>query len=298
MRLLITDPKWTWREWLKANQGDQDVVCLDVADADHGPPARAFLLRGGKVREWRLVGSIYANRNPNDLLIAAAQLMKQAKDPIVVSFEMRESPVHRHMALSLAELIDAKEVLVPEGSPFIHEPWPVEAKPIAAPKSHPQAAVLAHRRSRWLELIESCQTHTIELDHVSLYGVRLGAGRRLHGQPFDDLGIHVEIYGQTLLIVSDKEPDAQLAGDALNLAHASKIHLVSSTAYEGLVCSFVRGTGEDFGMGVVVNIDFEERRATILNNAVAPAPVRMVRIGSTRIDDTGKETGETKPWAV
>jgi polynucleotide 5'-kinase involved in rRNA processing len=128
--------------------------------------------------------------------------------------------------------------------------------------------------------------------------VRLGSGQRLHGSPFDSLGSHVELYGQTLLVVGDQVPDDRSAGEALNLAHASKLHLVSPRSYDNLVCSFVRGTGEDFGIGVIREIDFVERRAVVFNTAVAPAPVRNVRVGSLRIDATGKETGETKPWAV
>jgi polynucleotide 5'-kinase involved in rRNA processing len=202
------------------------------------------------------------------------------------------------MAMSLVETIDVSEVFIPEGSVFLHEPWPLVAGAVALPKSLPIAAQLAHRRARWLEMLEGCSEHRLSLDHLSLAGVRLGSGRRLRGAPFDEMGVHVEVYGQSLLVITDHEPDEQTIGDALNIAHASKLHLVAPDAYDSLTCSFVRGMGEDFGMGVVQSVDWEKREITVLNTAVAPAPVRCIRIGSTRIDDTGKETGETKPWAV
>ncbi len=299
MQLLIADPGWTWREWLKENLGQRDLVCLDISDADHGPPARVFLLRDGKVRLWRLTGSVYPHRNPVDLLVGAASIISGAKkDAVVLSFDLREMPVIRQMALALSELSVFEEVLVPEGSAFLHEPWLIDAQPVPIQESLPDAAKTAQRRARWLEMLEGCEEHTLELDHIGLHGVRLGSGQRLHGAPFDDLGVHVEVYGNTLLVVTDHDHDERTAGDALNLAHATKINFVSVNAYDGLLCSFVRGTGEDFGIGVVKNIDFEARTATFLNNAVAPAPVKSVRIGSLRIDETGKETGETKPWAV
>lgn len=296
--ILVTDPEWSWREWLKSNLADRDYVCLDVSNADYGPPSRVFFAKKGKVRSYKFVGSIYANRNPVDLLLGARQLIDQAQDPVIALFEMRESPVLRQMALSLVETIDADEIYAPEGSSFLHEPWPIPASSVSLTAALPQAAQLAQRRARWLEMIENCTEHKLELDHVALHGVRLGSGRRLHGSPFDDLGIHVEVYGQSLLIVGDHEPDEQALGDAMNLTHATKLHLVSPAAYDWLVCSVARGHNEDFGMGVVQGIDFEKREMTLLNTAVAPAPIRAVRIGSTRIDDTGKETGETKPWAV
>jgi polynucleotide 5'-kinase involved in rRNA processing len=202
------------------------------------------------------------------------------------------------MALALAECAPFDEVLVPEGSGFLHEPWLTPTTTVELPESLPETALTAQRRARWLEMLESCTEQTLELDHVGLYGTRLGGGRKLTGHPFDELGVHVEAQGSTLLVVSDQDVNEDAAADALNLAHATKLDLVSTTAYDGLLCSFVRGSGEDFGIGVVKSIDFHERKATFLNTAVAPAPVRNVRIGSLRIDASGKETGETKPWAV
>jgi polynucleotide 5'-kinase involved in rRNA processing len=297
--LLVADPKWSWRTWLKENLGQRDLVCLDVSNADYGPPARVFHLHEGKVRNWRFVGSVYPQRNPVDLLAGAADLIAKASDDaVVLSFEIHGMPIHRQMALALSENARIRSVLVPEGSQLLHEPWLIEAETIALQESLPENAQAAQRRARWLEMLEGCSEHMIELDHIGIHGVRLGSGQRLHGAPFDDLGIHVEVYGSTLLVVTGHDVDEQMAGDALNLAHATKLSLVSPDAYDGLLCSFVRGSGEDFGIGVVKGIDFHEREATFLNNAVAPAPVRSVRIGSLRIDETGKETGETKPWAV
>ncbi|MEX2242900.1 MAG: hypothetical protein WD716_03535 [Fimbriimonadaceae bacterium] len=299
MQLLISDPQWTWREWLKSELGGRGLVCLDVSDADHGPAGRVFLMRDGKVRAWRLVGSIHAVRNPVDLLAGAAQMVGLAgEDAVVVSFELRQAPALRQMALSLVESLGISRVLVPQGSQFLHEPWLVETESVALDPTLPDSALIAQRRARWLEMFEQCVEHELELDHVGIEGVRLGSGQRLHGSPFDALGVHVELYGQTLLVVGDHVPDDATASEALNLAHASKLHLVSPHSYDNLVCSFVRGTGEDFGIGVVREIDFVERRAVVLNTAVAPAPVRTLRLGSLRIDSTGKETGETKPWAV
>jgi polynucleotide 5'-kinase involved in rRNA processing len=206
--------------------------------------------------------------------------------------------VLRQFALALAESGAYSEVLVPEGSQFLHEPWLAPSRPVHLPEALPESARTAQRRARWLEMLEGCTEHTLQLDHIGLYGIRLGSGRRLHGSPFESLGLHTEVYGNTLLVVSDRDLDERTVGDALNLAHATKLNLVSPRAYDGLLCSFVRGSGEDFGIGVVQSIDFEARTATFLNNAVAPAPVRNVRIGSLRIDSTGKESGDTKPWAV
>ena len=110
--LLVTDPAYSWREWIKSNLADRDLVCLDVANADYGPPGRVFLVREGKTRAYRFVGSVYANRNPVELLIGAQQL-DQARDPVVALFEMRESP---RMSSSLTRR------RVPSPPHFVHAP--------------------------------------------------------------------------------------------------------------------------------------------------------------------------------
>lgn len=296
---LINDPRWTWREWLKTSLGDRPLVSLNVADADHGPPGRVFLMRGGKVRSWRLVGSVYANRNPVDLVAGAQTLISQAGNGcVVLGFETHESPILRQMALAIAETSGFDEILAPTGSVFVHDPWPISVAQIDIPEALPDAAKLAQRRARWLEMLESCSEHTISLDKVGVYGVRFGSGTRLHGHPFSDIGPYVEKYGSTMLVVTDSEPREDLLAEATNLAHVRNIAFVSPTSYNGLICSFVRGNGEDFGIGMIKSIDFETREIAVLNTAVAPAPLRMIRVGSIRIDADGKELGETKPWAV
>lgn len=296
---LINDPKWTWREWLKTELRDRPFVCLDVSDADHGPAGRVFLMRDGKVRSWRLVGSVYSNRNPVDLLAGGMRLLAEAgPDPVVLGFQMHESPVLRQMALAVAESLGSGEALAPTGSPFVHDQWPVGVTQVSLPESLPEAARLAQRRARWLEMLEAGTEHIVSLDKVGVYGARLGSGSRMHGHPFTDLGPYVERYGNTLLVVTEGSPNEDLLNEAGNLAHTRNVAFVSPRAYDGTLCSFVRGTGEDFGIGIVKAIDFETREMTVINTAVAPAPVRMVRIGSIRIDLDGKETGETKPWAV
>ncbi|MCH7944446.1 MAG: hypothetical protein IIC73_00290 [Armatimonadetes bacterium] len=297
--LLIADPRWTWREWLKENLDGRDLVCLDVSDADHGPPGRVFLMREGKVRSWRFVGTVVAARNPVDVLAGGLRLAREASDDaVVLSFDVGDSPLLRQMALALAESVGAASVLIPSGSGLESEPWPVNPEWTELAEALPETVRIAQRRSRWLEVIEACDEHTLQLDEVGLYGVRLGSGERLTDPPFDKLGLHVEVCGPVLHVVSDEEPDETLVAEALNLSHASRLNLVSPNSYDGLVCSFVRGGGEDFGIGVVRSIDFEARRASFLSTAVAPAPVTAVRIGAVRIDETGKELGEARPWTV
>lgn len=296
---LINDPKWTWREWLKTHLGERPFLCLDVSDADHGPAGRVYLLREGKVRSWRLVGSVYSNRNPVDLLAGGLRMLSEAgPDVVVLGFQMRESPVLRQMSLALAECLGGGVALAPTGSSFVHDVWPFEVSQVTLPEALPDAALLAQRRARWLDMLEQATEHAVSLDKVGVYGTRIGCGTRLHGSPFSELGVYVERYGSTLLVVSDHEPADDLLQEAGNLAHTRHVSLVSPYSFDGLLCSFVRGSGEDFGIGVIKGIDFEAREMTVMNTAVAPAPVRMVRIGSVRIDMDGKESGETKPWAV
>ena len=119
------------------------------------------------VRRWRLTGSVYPHRNPVDLLIGAAAIIAEAgKDAVVVSFELREMPVVRQMALAFSELAEFESAIVPEGSSFLHEPWLVDAQPVPLQESLPESARTAQRRARWLEMLEGCEEHTLGLERT------------------------------------------------------------------------------------------------------------------------------------
>jgi polynucleotide 5'-kinase involved in rRNA processing len=68
--------------------------------------------------------------------------------------------------------------------------------------------------------------------------------------------------------------------------------------YRNLLCSFAKQSGEDFGMGILTDIDWNSMRAYAQCTAVPPAPVRILRLGSLRVDSNGHELGEVRPWQV
>ncbi len=301
--LLIGRPQDSWRGWLDANGRGGEVLCLDPANADYGPPGRVFLLREGKVAAWRFVGCLTPQRDPIGLMAAATSLLRQLDpDGWVWLFGLRASPVVRRLALALAQVIAPGEIVVPEGSRFEREGWPVGARTVPLEEPLPGLARSAQRRARWLELREACELHQTPLDSVRLVGARLGCGEPVPTLQRKSSGIdwvlHAEVAGSTALLVARHEPaDAELA-HALDVLHATKAVVVRPDDYVGLLCSFARQNGDDFGMGFVESIDFEERLLRARCTAVPPAPVRLVRLGALAVDPSGKELGEARPWAV
>ncbi|HRI44146.1 MAG TPA: hypothetical protein PLL78_03285 [Fimbriimonadaceae bacterium] len=301
--LLVSVRGSSWREWLKKHRRSRDLLILDPADPEHGTPGRLVLQRGDKALLWRFAGTLEPTRNPLAFLSAAANLAPLAsEDAIVLFFEVRFTPVLRQLALAVAQLLRSDEILIPDGCGFEGFGWPVGPQRVGLEPAFPEVVAAAQRRSRWIEMLERCEAHEVPLDRVSIEGLRLGGGLPI---PIGSLhlagvqnALHAEVFGSTLFLVARDGLDQDHIGRALDLTHASAAMVVEPSSYSGLLCSFADQLGDDFGMGMVEEIDFERRLVRAKCTAVAPAPVRILKIGSLRIDAGGKELGETKPWSA
>ncbi|MCW5937670.1 MAG: hypothetical protein KIT11_10245 [Fimbriimonadaceae bacterium] len=283
-------------DWPQETKDRPARLCLDPSDADHGPPARCFAWLEGGVRDWRLIGGLDPRSDPVALLEAAVELAGALPpDAIVLSFPVRETPFHRHLALSVARALRASRVIVPEGSPMARWPWPVGAEEVEMPDQYPVVVREAQRRARWLELFERSTLQEVDLGQVRVVGARLGSGERFRSPDFAG---YLEKCGETLLVVDDADLDDGLVGRLCAQAGAGKLVHTKASEYEGLVCSFARESGEDFGMGVVRSFEPARNRMVVLCDAIAPAPVRALKLGTLRVWSDGREVSELVPWSV
>lgn len=301
--LLIGTSKTTWRGWLKARLSGRDLVCLDPADANHGTPARIGLYRGERCVGWRFVGSTDAARNPIAMLSGAARLLAEAgPEPVVQMFDYRHQPVVRQLAYALAQVVQPAEILIPRDAGVPTTGWPVGPVEIEPEAEFQPMVVGAQRHAQWLKLLESCQDHEVGMDEVAIEGARFGSGERVKGEALQSARIegllHAEVCAGHLLMVVRREPDEDQVLAALNLVHANKATVVQPQAFSGRLCSFARQSGEDFGMGVIEEADFAARTFRVRCTAIAPAPVRILRIGTLKVDSLGREQGDDRPWTV
>ncbi|MEQ1935466.1 MAG: hypothetical protein ABL962_16525, partial [Fimbriimonadaceae bacterium] len=108
--------------------------------------------------------------------------------------------------------------------------------------------------------------------------------------------LHAEVCGPNLLLVSEGEVDEEVMGRALDVSHASKAIITHPEEYQNLLCAFGRENGEEFGMGMIERIDFSGRMIHVRSDAVPPVPVRILKMGSMRVDQNGRELPEVRPW--
>jgi hypothetical protein len=301
--LLVGNPAVSWREWEKEHRGTRDWVCLDPSDANHGLPARFTLWRGDKPLAWRFYGSLDARRFPLVVPAALAELSQMAAaDAVVQLFPFEPSPVLRHLAILVAQLLQPSEILLAKGTAIDLSGWPVGPEEIEIAGALPIIVQAAQRKAHWLKLVEECVPHEVDLRQVSVEGSRLGSGKPLTPSQLEKTGIGGVVYGEvcggTLMAVTDEQPDEDSLSRSLAVFHCSKAHIVDTTGYDGLLCSFGRQSGEDIGTGMVQRIDFAARKAHVLCTATAGAPVRILRLGALRLDTRGRESGEVRPWQV
>jgi len=302
LTLLIGNPRVTWREWLREHRRSADFVCLDPADAAQLTPGLLNHFVGTKPRRTRFYGSLDAQRHPHLIVAFAARAREAEGDVIVQSFSYRASPVMRQTTLLLAQMLQPDRILVAEGTDLEQHGFPIGPEPIELEPALPPMVQHAQRKAQWLKMLEQCERHTVNLREVSIEGSRLGSGRTLTDSERKQAGLSSAVYaeaiGSSLLIVTDADIEESHVSIALDYTGCSKAVFTEPGMYRNLVCSFANQSGEDFGFGIVLDIDWRSMRAQALCTAVPPAPVRLLRLGSLRVDSDAREIGEHRPWQV
>jgi polynucleotide 5'-kinase involved in rRNA processing len=276
---------------------------LDPADAHFGPAARLVWAEHDKPKGWRFYGSLDPLRSPHVMAATAAEFAHQAgPTTIFVLFPYRPSPLLRQLAHLIAQILQPEEILVAQGTEIDLNGWPVGPTEVETEEAFPEMVQSAQRKAQWLRLVEQCSEHRVDLRSVPVEGARLGAGRILSSGEMKKSGLadaeHAEVCGGNLFLVSETAISEETLARALDLTHCSRATITDPKVYQNVLCSFVRQNGEDFGMGFVREIDFRNRTAKVFCSAVPNAPVRILRLGSLRLDENGREGPEVRPWQL
>lgn len=301
--LLLGHTGADWRSWLKQHRNHRDLILLDPADASHGALARLCLIRGEKTVFWRFYGSLDAARSPHVLIASLAEMLSRSDDDVIVQlFPMRGGPLSLQAIHLCSQIVKPIQIVMNGKADVRLDGLPATPEVVDLDPGLPEAVRQAQRKALWLKLVETCVPHEVDLRKTAIDGARLGSGHRLEPEQLARMGLssvlHAETCGGALLLIADVEPDDHAVARALDLLHCGRAHVVHPEAYRGLLCSFARLDGEDFGMGFVQEIDFSSGRAQVMCDAVPPAPVKILRLGSLRIDREGRELGEARPWQV
>lgn len=286
---LLGHPDCSWRPWLRENTHGRAVLCLDPSEPILGPPGRLVLSVGEKPVWSRFYGSLTAQRSPHLFLVAAYEAIRLfPNDLIVQCFGYRRSPLMRHILTELVSITRPDEIVIAENTDV-----EIVGERVECEATLPSVRA-ATRKAHWMKLLGESQEHEVDLRRVSVQGGRLGSGVPVQV----DFAAYAERCGSGLFVVAEEEPkdsDLTLALDA-NLC--SRATIAAPNQFENLYVSFARANGEDFGLGFIQRIDWSARVATVMGNAVLPAPVKILRLGSLRVAPEGIELGELRPWQV
>lgn len=293
--LLVGDRGGSWRGTAAWPGESAEILCLDAASGDWTTPGRLSLLRGGKVVAWSFLGCLEARWNPIAFLAGVGYLVGVAGTEFtVVMPPVPASPLGRNLTIEAIRIVRPDRIAVSGPGMESALPWPIGPEVLESSETMPSLVSEAQRRARWLELFERCEPHTINLGSVPAIGARLGSGERVEcGLPG-----WTEVCGYTLFCVSEGEVEEIDISHALDVSGATKFRHVQPGAYQGLLCAFARQDGEDFGMGVIDSFDPESGLISARSDAVPPAPVRILKFGTLRLDDSGRELGHVGPWTV
>lgn len=295
--LLVNHSSTSWRAWLKQNLGSRDLIVLDPADCTYAQPGVFTVLRSDRPVWTHFYGSLDAMRSPHVLVASLVKALEVAnEDAVILLFSYRATPLMRQLYHLVTDLVKPERILLP--SPLERH---LDGEAIEIDKALPTAVQYAQRKAHWIDLLERCEAHTVDLRAAQLQGTRLGSGYELSMTQKTKLNlesVYAEVVGASLFLVADSELDERVISRAMDYAHASKVFVTAPDSYDGLICSFAKASGEDFGFGMIESMDFESMIARVRCTAIPPVPVPIFRIGSLRIDEQGNEHGETRPWQV
>jgi hypothetical protein len=301
--MLVGAQTGVWREWLRSPQAPAAHLCLDPASCEHGPAARLTLTQGERTLGWRFFGHLGARRAPHSLFAGLEALLEKAPEDVAVELPPhRPNPLGVHLSRLLAERIRPDRILFDPRANLNERGWPAPLQEGPAGEAPPPAVEVGRRKARWLQMLEECEAHEVDLRQTPLIGLRLGTGEAIPPENLRKWGFeaarHAEWAERSLLVVTDEDPDELPVTRALDATHTERAHIVSTRTYENLLCSFARETGEDFGMGRIERVDFERFVAEVYCTAVPPAPLATLRVGWLRVDRDGQEQGELRPWGA
>jgi hypothetical protein len=290
--LCVLDSRWSWKAWLERNRKNRPVLTFDPGVL----PARATLSQSERLAGWRFVGTTSAPRNPIGVMGAGLALAHQAgEDWIGFLFDPGQNLVLNQLALEMAQALRVTHVLVPRGSQLETHGWPVGAETVELEEGYPAMVRDAQRRAQWLEVFQAAEDHTVELAAVHVLSGRLGAGIPV---PMPDPGALAWKYGPNLHVVSARSLTPSET-DRLTAQHKVKqVSHATPDDYIDLVCSLADQEGQDLGIGTVQHLDLETATLVIKNTAAAPAHPQILKLGTTKVDAKGRETGEIKPWSL
>lgn len=294
--LLVNHPRWSWREWLRQNLQSQTLIVADPGFSDHGWAARVCLVRDQKIRRWRFVGVNDGAHAPLPVLTATAQMAADAdRDFFLLAPSAMSGPIARELVMMMGEIAGVERVMVPAKSSYARWKWPWPLETVEMDNPTPDYLLLAHRRAKWVEMLDQCREHEIDLAEVVVEHARTGAGQKIDLTQWGGVGW---THGAVLHVITDETIDEFTAARLMDEAHARRISLLSPVEFHGILCSQARADGRDVGMGVIRKLDPRSQKLTLFTTAEEGARANILRLGLLRLDDYGHELGDLRSWTV
>lgn len=291
-----------WRQELAALATSRaGLLVLDPANSEFGWPGRVVHVAEGKVIAWRFIGGLQVTSDPLGILsFASACLSQQPAGALLPVW--KPSPIVRHWCLQMTSMHAWTRLVVAEGSPAAHQPWPLGPE-LATPEADlPLIAIHAQRRARWIEFLSHLKAGTLPLETVQVTGARLGSGQKLDLAARRSIGFapetYVEAQGDTLYVVSEQEPDDDIANFGLQFTDTDRLLHVHPRAFSGLLCTVADHENQDRLMGLVDRLDLGTQEFHLrLTGEVAPN-LQTLRLGVQKLDEDGREQRPLRPWSI
>lgn len=178
--------------------------------------------------------------------------------------------------------------------------WRVERLPVPAAIARKSPVMRAQaRRVAFARYFQNARSQTLSLEQVSFTGRRLGAGQPFSPQRLCMLNqqirggiLHAEMVGNSLHVIVRQPLTESQIQLLMTLCNADRAVVLPPSAYHHLLVGLIDYQGRHFGVGLIEELNFDQRTLTVFTPVASVLPVRWVQLGFTRVLPDGTELGE------
>ena len=104
--------------------------------------------------------------------------------------------------------------------------------------------------------------------------------------------LHAEMVGNSLHVIVRQPLTESQIQLLMTLCSADRAVVLPPSAYHHLLVGLIDYRGRHFGVGLIEELNFDQRTLTVLTPVASVLPVRWVQLGFTRVLPDGTELGE------
>jgi len=301
------------------------VVDADVGQSEIGPPTvismalvenRVESLRELKPRRMYFVGSTSPVGRLLPVVVGTKRMvdeavMRGAKLVVVDTSGLVSGAIGRRLKMYKTDILRPRHIAAISRKheidtiiSFLAKQENHQLYKLSAPdevRSKPVELRIARRRLQFYEYFKNADSHKIRMDDVGFRGTLFGTGLRISWRNFRTIErvirarvLHAEVASGAAYVVVECKPEGLDIKALAERYGAREYYVVCGKDFVNVLVALCDADGEVIDLGLIEEMDFEQRHMHVITPAMTVSPVRLVEFGAMRILRDGTELGHIR----